>query len=100
MPDGTRFFGIARTIERGARGFLKPRKIFAIGLGCEIGHAGKLVYAHGVDLTAYRTAVPIGPGCRVCPRPNCAQRAFPPVGRMLQTDTDSESLVSYRFLPD
>jgi predicted transcriptional regulator len=100
MPDGTRFFGIARTIERGARGFLRPRKIFAIGLGCEISHADKLVYSHGVDLNAHRTAVPIGPGCRVCPRANCAQRAFPPIGKVLETNANSESLVSYRFLPD
>lgn len=100
MPDGTRFFGIARTVERGGGGFLKPRKMFAIGLGCEISHAHELVYARGLDLGMDYRAVPIGPGCRVCPRPNCAQRAFPPVGKLLQTDIDSESLVSYRFVPD
>jgi predicted transcriptional regulator len=100
MPDGTRFFGIARTVERGGGGFLKPRKIFAIGLGCEIGHAHALVYADGLDLAQPRGAVPIGPGCRVCPRPACAQRAFPPVGKTLETDTSRESLVSYRFAAD
>lgn len=97
MPDGTRFFGIARTVERGGGGFLKPRKVFAIGLGCEISHAHALVYADGIELSGVRTAVPIGPGCRVCPRPACPQRAFPPVGKVLQTDTNRESLVSYRF---
>ena len=34
MPDGTRFFGLARTVERGGGGYLHPRKRFAIGLGC------------------------------------------------------------------
>lgn len=100
MPDGTRFFGIARTVERGGGGFLKPRKVFAIGLGCEISHAHALVYADGLDLSAPRSAVYIGPGCRVCPRSACAQRAFPPLGKLLETDTNRESLISYRFRSD
>lgn len=100
MPDGTQFFGIARTVERGGGGYLEPRKVFAIGLGCEITHAPSLIYADGLDLRRPHSAVPIGPGCRVCPRASCPQRAFPPIGRTLETDTDSESLVSYRFAPD
>lgn len=100
MPDGTRFFGIARTVERGGGGFFNPRKVFAIGLGCEISHAHALVYARGLDLTASHSAVPIGPGCRVCPRQACAQRAFPPIGKLLETDTNRESLISYRFTAD
>jgi XRE family transcriptional regulator, fatty acid utilization regulator len=36
----------------------------------------------------------------VCPRTDCVQRAFPPAGRTLVTDTDGESLVSYRFAAD
>jgi len=100
MPDGARFFGIARTIERGGGGFEARRKLFAIGLGCALSHARELVYADGLDVTAPRGVVPIGPGCRVCPRQDCVQRAFPPAGRTLLTDTDAESLVSYRFAAD
>ena len=100
MPDGARFFGIARTIERGGGGFESRRKLFAIGLGCELSHARELVYADGLDVAAPRGVVPIGPGCRVCPRTDCVQRAFPPAGRTLVTDTDGESLVSYRFAAD
>lgn len=97
MPDGTRFFGIARSIERGGGGYRVPRKHLAIGLGCELAHAGELVYADGIDLAASQHVVPIGPGCRVCPRPDCIQRAFPPAGKWLETADLSESLVSYRF---
>ncbi len=100
MPDGTRFFGIARTIERGGGGFRARRKLFAIGLGCELRHARELVYADGIDPELPREVMPIGPGCRVCPRPDCVQRAFPPAGKPLLADSDAESLVSYRFRPD
>ncbi len=97
MPDGTRFFGIARTIARGGGGWQARRKLFAIGLGCELSHARELVYADGLDVHAPRGVVPIGPGCRVCPRTDCVQRAFPPAGKVLVADSDAESLVSYRF---
>ncbi|MDH0863164.1 short-chain fatty acyl-CoA regulator family protein [Mitsuaria sp. GD03876] len=101
MPDGSRFFGIARTIERhGGGGYQSRRKLFAVGLGCDLAHARELVYADGLALdpeTVSRRAVPIGPGCRVCPREHCVQRAFPPAGKALVADSDSESLVSYRF---
>ena len=97
MPNGARFFGIARTIERGGGGYEARRKLFAIGLGCELSHARELVYADGLDVSAPRGVVPIGPGCRVCPRTDCVQRAFPPAGRRMIADSDSESLVSYRF---
>jgi predicted transcriptional regulator/transcriptional regulator with XRE-family HTH domain len=97
MPDGTRFFGIARTIERGAGGFKTRRKSFAIGLGCELSRAAELVYAEGLGAGQPRDVVPIGPGCRMCPRDNCVQRAFPPTGKTLRVDSDAESLISYRF---
>ncbi len=100
MADGSRFFGIARTIERGSGGFRKRRKLFAVGLGCELAHARELVYADGLDLLHPSDVVPIGPGCRVCPRSDCVQRAFPPAGKPLRVDSDTESLVSYHFQPD
>ncbi len=100
IPDGSRFFGIARTIERGGGGFRARRKVFAIGLGCELSHARELVYADGIDIDNPRDVMPIGPGCRVCPRADCVQRAFPPAGKRLVADSDTESLVSYRFEAD
>lgn len=100
MPDGTRFFGIARSTERGGGDWRAPRKSFAIGLGCELSHARELVYADELNLAAPREVVMIGPGCRVCPRSDCVQRAFPPIGRPLETSVDAEFLGSYRFAED
>ncbi|EKZ95712.1 short-chain fatty acyl-CoA regulator family protein [Cupriavidus metallidurans] len=100
MPDGIRYFGIARTIERGGGGFRARRKLFAVGLGCELAHARELVYADHIDIDHPSDVAPIGPGCRVCPRQDCVQRAFPPAGKSIVIDSNTESLVSYRFAKD
>ena len=63
----------------------QPGKTFAIGLGCELRHAHRLVYSEGLDLSG-DNATPIGAGCRVCERDNCPQRAFPALGRALDLD--------------
>ena len=83
MPDGRRYFWIARTVTRRPHRFGAPGKTFAIGLGCELRHASRLVYSAGLDLDAVDEAVPIGPGCKTCERAGCAQRAFPQIGRAL-----------------
>ena len=54
-------------------------KRFAIGLGCEIQHAGALVYADDLDVTNARAFQPIGISCRICERRDCHQRAVPPL---------------------
>lgn len=86
MPDGRTYLWIARTVSRALGGYGAPAKTFAIGLGCDLSHAHRLVYAKGLDLKAPDAAVPIGVGCKVCERPNCAQRAFPPIGRRTVID--------------
>ncbi|MGW6375126.1 short-chain fatty acyl-CoA regulator family protein [Rhodococcus sp. NPDC055112] len=32
--------------------------------------------------------VPIGTGCKICERTDCAQRAFPQIGRSIRVDID------------
>lgn len=86
MPDGRAYLWIARTTDTVPSRYLVQRKTFAIGLGCELVHADKLVYAAGLDLGDARTRVPIGAGCKVCERTSCSQRAFPYVGRAVQVD--------------
>ena len=76
MPDGRRHFWLARQVSSGPVGHGQPRKTFAVALGCELQHADRLVYARGLDTQNPSNAVPIGPGCRVCPREDCMQRAF------------------------
>ncbi len=97
MPDGKSYFCIARTVSRSEGGYLVPQKNFAVALGCEIQHAAKLIYSVGVDLADKEAAVPIGVSCRVCERPNCPQRAFPPIGKAIQVNENEREFLPYRF---
>jgi predicted transcriptional regulator/plasmid maintenance system antidote protein VapI len=94
MPDGRNYMWVARTVERRAARYGQPGKTFAIGLGCELRHAHRLVYSEGLDL-AGKTATPIGAGCRVCERDNCPQRAFPALGRALDLDEHRSTVSPY-----
>lgn len=76
MPDGRSYFWIARQLTGGPPGFGQTRQTFAVGLGCDLQHAHRLVYSRGLNLSP-DVATPIGPGCRVCERTRCPQRAFP-----------------------
>jgi predicted transcriptional regulator len=76
MPDGTAYFCVARTIRK-SRGFGSGDTLMAVGIGCSVGDARKIVYAEGYDLTNTSAAVPIGTTCRLCERLDCEQRAFP-----------------------
>jgi XRE family transcriptional regulator, fatty acid utilization regulator len=98
MPDGRNYMWVARTVERRASRYGQPGKTFAIGLGCELRHAHRLVYSEGLDLSgdlARYPATPIGAGCRVCERDNCPQRAFPALGRTLDLDEHRSTVSPY-----
>ena len=94
MPDGRNYMWVARTVERRASRYGQPGKTFAIGLGCELRHAHRLVYSEGLDLSA-DNATPIGAGCRVCERDNCPQRAFPALGRALDLNEHRSTVSPY-----
>ena len=92
-PDGERYFTLARTVGRiGGEGDL------AVGLGCELKHAGRLAAARGLDL-ANPLVPPIGPACRICERPECPQRAAQPVSRTLMVDDFRKTVSPYPFAP-
>jgi predicted transcriptional regulator len=95
MPDGRTYFWIARTVSRGVGGYGAPSKTFAVGLGCDIRHAHRLTYSKGLDLTDPEAATPIGVGCKVCERPHCPQRAFPPIGRPLDISEEQSRFAPY-----
>jgi XRE family transcriptional regulator, fatty acid utilization regulator len=94
MPDGRNYMWVARTVKRRASRYGQPGKTFAIGLGCELRHANRLVYSEGLDLSG-DNATPIGAGCRVCERDNCPQRAFPALGRALDLDEHRSTVSPY-----
>lgn len=99
MPDGTTYFSIARTVTKTGFGFRSPPQQYAIGLGCEVAHAGQLVYADGTDLERTDAATPIGVNCRLCPRLDCGQRAFPPLNHRLIIDENLRGFSTYTVLP-
>ncbi len=95
MPDDRTHLWIARTVSQHSGGWGAPGKVFAIGLGCDIRHAHRLVYSRGLDLANPAAATPIGGGCRVCDRTGCPQRAFPAVGHALAVDEDRSRFEPY-----
>ncbi|SMQ85894.1 transcriptional regulator, XRE family [Devosia lucknowensis] len=86
MPDGQRFFCIARTITKGDYRYNAPRRYLSVGLGCDIHHAREMIYSDGMDLATDQQVVPIGVGCRICPRLECGQRAHPPADHRFRLD--------------
>jgi hypothetical protein len=95
-PDGARYFTLARTANRVAGPYADEDAGLAIGLGCELKHAPRLVYSRGLDL-ADPAVTEIGPACRVCERPACPQRAAEPLGRTLMVDDFTKSISPYPF---
>ena len=96
-PDGVRYVSLARAISRGGGAFRAPVKRFAIGLGCEIGHADKLVYADDLDIANPAAHEPIGISCRICPRRDCHQRSVPPLERPLRIDPNRQGVLPYEI---
>ena len=95
MPDGRAYLWMARTVSHGQVGYGSPRKTFAVGLGCDVRHAPKLVYSKGLDLTDPEVPTPIGMGCKVCEREACPQRAFPFAGRPLDVNVNDRRFTPY-----
>ena len=88
LPDGTAVFAVARTVRRQAGDFHAPPVLHAVGIGCDLESARRLVYADGVELDRPGAGVPIGVTCRLCERRDCRARAFPPVHAPLRVDAD------------
>lgn len=96
LPDGARWFSLARTVRRTAQPWGEPEAHFVIGLGCELKYASRLIYSRGLDLKTYEPT-PIGINCRLCERQNCSQRAAPPLMRALQVDESVRGVSPFEF---
>jgi predicted transcriptional regulator len=97
LPDGATFLCFARCIEGPAAAWGEPPPTHVIAMGCDVAHAGDVVYADGLNLE--QAAVGIGLSCRLCDRQNCRSRAFPPLEHRLALDPNLESDSPYRFEP-
>lgn len=97
LPDGQRFFSIARTVTAGGGGFGKPRVERAIALGCAEEHAGKLIYTQDRPNFGPDNATPIGVTCRLCHRADCTARSEPPIGRQILPDDIRRTAAPFVF---
>lgn len=95
LQDGAAFLCFARTVETAATRWGEPAPIQVVAMGCDVAHAGRVCYADGLDLSAAR--VGIGLSCRLCDRPDCRSRAFPPLAHRLLLDPASAG-APYRFV--
>ena len=93
LPDGQRFFSIARTVTAGGGAFGAPRVERAIALGCAAEHAGRLIYAQAAAVEP----TPIGVTCRLCHRTECTARSAPPMGRALLADDIRRTSAPFGF---
>ena len=94
MPDGTRYVSMAKGLVKPSASYARPPRRYAVALGCEEADAADFIYADGL---AAQAPTPIGTSCRICPRPDCDQRAFPPAGTELAIDPDVRAVVPYGF---
>ncbi|MBI2212564.1 MAG: DUF2083 domain-containing protein [Acidobacteria bacterium] len=95
MPDGPAYFCVARTVRKSYGGYHSPSTLMAVGIGCDLAEARRLVYADGIDLGNLDAAIPIGTSCRLCERLDCEQRAFPPITYRLSIDENVRGISFY-----
>jgi predicted transcriptional regulator/DNA-binding XRE family transcriptional regulator len=97
LPDGAAYLCFARAEARSATRWGEPRPMHVVAMGCALANAGEVAYADGLDLD--RAKVGIGLSCRLCDRPDCHSRAFPPLEHRLSLDPLTAGASPYRFEP-
>lgn len=96
LPDGRRFFSLARTVGGQPRHYGAAAVVRSVALVCAAEHAPRLAYARDAD-PATAPATPIGITCRLCQRGDCEARAVPPLGRELLADDQRRSPAPFMF---
>lgn len=96
LPDNTTYFSIAKMVSRSDGTFDNPSQKLAIGLGCDIAYAPRLIYAKHYNLENPQPT-PIGVNCYLCERQNCRQRAHAPLNKTLSFDERARGMSIFRF---
>ena len=92
LEEGEQVFTMARTVSPLWSPPGQPESEFAVALGCNVADARDIVHADGLDLGKAAKPVPIGIGCHVCERMDCAQRSQPPLGHQVRFDPFTRKL--------
>jgi predicted transcriptional regulator len=95
LPDSAAYLCLARTVTRPARGWGDPQPMHVVAMSWSLGHAEDVAYGDGIDLE--HAKVGIGLSCRLCDRPDCRSRAFPPLEYRLSLDPNDAAVTPYRF---
>jgi hypothetical protein len=77
--------------------FHLPEQQLAIGMGCQIKQARRLVYADGLDLGDRANLTQIGVNCRLYERADCHQRAYPPLNRRISVNDTYRRFAPFSF---
>lgn len=94
LPDGERFFTLARTTERPTFSNETQDRRLVLALGCSIEHSDKIVYASPFARKDINFSE-IGINCHLCPREGCSQRAHQPM--LIELNIDPSRRGSTRY---
>ena len=98
MPDGVRYVSMAKGLVKPSGRYDRAPRRYAVALGCEAAYAHDFIYADRMVVDDERSATSIGVSCRLCPRTDCDQRAFPPSDRSIAIDPDRRDVVPYQVV--
>jgi predicted transcriptional regulator/transcriptional regulator with XRE-family HTH domain len=96
MPDGVKYLCVATSVTKLTTDYKTQARRYALGFGCEAQYADAIVYADGLALDDRAEPEPLGVNCRICPRDNCDQRAFPAINTTPFIDSCERGIVPYR----
>ncbi|WP_272005007.1 helix-turn-helix domain-containing protein [Roseovarius sp. ZX-A-9] len=74
FSNGARFLMIAKSVKKRLSAWNDQPLMFSVMLACDLVHADRTVYGHGLDLDDAATRVPVGPSCLLCVREGCSHR--------------------------
>jgi predicted transcriptional regulator/transcriptional regulator with XRE-family HTH domain len=96
LPDAGQFFTISRTTSRPVSSRHTQGRRLVVTLGCERTHVHRIGYAAPFNLDESATIAPIGINCHICPRRDCAQRAYEPLHVRLPIDANKRGTTRYQ----
>ncbi len=82
FPNGERFMFIAQAQDKAPSFYNQRRHLVSVMIACDALYADRTVYADGWDLGSKRLSEPVGPGCRICVRRDCAYREEPQIQQL------------------